>query len=405
MPRLLLPLLLLALPAAAADVTLIGVGTLPGDASDLSGLKGKGSNGTPHDRLGGHGSAIAYTGKGDEYVLMSDRGPADGASDFACRFHRMSIAVLPDKSPAVSLKLSATTLLTTDDGKQLVGSLGAFTLADAAKNLRFDPEGMRVGPKGELFASDEYGPLVAEFDAKGKRVKVLPVPAKFQTVKPSKSPADESPPKATTGRLANRGLEGLAITPDGGKLVAAMQSPLIQDGGGFNAKPERMGRHCRLLEIDRATGKTREFVYTLDEPTNGVNEILAINDHEFLVLERDSKLGKDAALKKVFRIDITAATDVSGTDALPVGDLPKDIKAATKTLFLDLLDPAFGIAGKDCPEKFEGLAFGPDLPDGRRRLLVTADNDFIATAPFRVYAFAVKADALKGYEPQKFDSR
>lgn len=68
-----------------------------------------------------------------------------------------------------------------------------------------------------------------------------------------------------------------------------------------------------------------------------------------------------------------------------------------------MLDPAHGIAGKDCPEKFEGLAFGPDLPDGRRLLLVTADNDFIATAPFRVYAFAVEPKALKGYTPQVFE--
>ncbi len=405
MHRSLVALLLFALPAAAADITLVGVATLPGDTSDLSGLKAKSPTDIPPDRLGGHGSGIAYSRRGDEYVLMSDRGPADGASDFACRFHRMDIRVTPGKSPAVTLKLIATTLLTADDGRQLVGSLGAFKQTEAEKNLRFDPEGVRVGPRGEVFVSDEYGPLVVEFDEKGKRVRVFPVPARFQTAKPSKHPADEMPPKATAGRQSNRGLEGLAVTPDGGKLVGAMQSPLIQDGGGVNAKMERTGRNCRLLVIDRGTLKTREFVYVLDDPANGVNEILAVNDHEFLVLERDSKAGKDAAFKKVFRIDLTAATDVSGTDKLPAGELPKDIKPVTKTPFLDLLDPAFKIAGKDCPEKFEGLAFGPDLPDGKRLLLVTADNDFIATAPFRVYAFTVAPAALKGYKPQQFDPK
>jgi hypothetical protein len=45
--------------------------------------------------------------------------------------------------------------------------------------------------------------------------------------------------------------------------------------------------------------------------------------------------------------------------------------------------------GTDLPEKFEGMTFGPDLPDGRRLLLITADNDFIASAPLRVYAFAL----------------
>jgi hypothetical protein len=403
MPRALVALCLLALPAAAADVTLVGVATLPGDTADLSGLKGKQTNGTPHDRLGGHGSGIAYTGRGDEYVLISDRGPADGATDFACRFHRMTVRVTPGRTPAVTLSLTATTLLTDGDGRQLVGSLAAFNHPEAAKNLRFDPEAIRVGPKGEVFVSDEYGPLVAEFDAKGRRGKLLPVPARFQTARPGKLPADEMPPKATSGRQPNRGMEGLAVSPDGTRLLGAMQSPLLQDGGGVNAKGERQGRNCRLLEIDRRTGKTREFVYPLDDPANGVNEILAVNDRVFLVLERDGRAGKEAGFKRVFRIDLTAATDVSGTDRLPAGDLPDGITPVKKTAFLDLLDPAHGIAGSDCPEKFEGLAFGPDLPDGRRLLLVTADNDFIPTAPFRLYAFAVEPAAVSGYSPQTFE--
>ena len=66
--------------------------------------------------------------------------------------------------------------------------------------------------------------------------------------------------------------------------------------------------------------------------------------------ERDSKLGKEACFKKVFRIDLSDATDVSGTDALPADALPKDIVPVTKALFLDLLDPAFKIAGDGCPE-------------------------------------------------------
>ena len=36
------------------------------------------------------------------------------------------------------------------------------------------------------------------------------------------------------------------------------------------------------------------------------------------------------------------------------------------------------MVGADFPEKIEGLAFGPDLPDGRHLLLVTNDNDFEA---------------------------
>jgi hypothetical protein len=39
--------------------------------------------------------------------------------------------------------------------------------------------------------------------------------------------------------------------------------------------------------VDRKTGGFREFLCTLDKPGCGVSEILAVNDHELLVLERD----------------------------------------------------------------------------------------------------------------------
>ena len=387
-----------------ADIVLVGVGTLPGDSTDLSGLTGKASDGTPQNRLGGHGSAIAYTGKGNEYILASDRGPKDGASDYVCRVHRMDIRVTPGAKEPVALKLTATVLLTNETGKRFVGAADAFEHKQPEKNLRLDPEGIRVGRNGVIYISDEYGPVIYEFDAKGKRQRSLAVPAHFRPAKPGKSPADELPPHNTAGRQPNRGMEGLAITPDGTKLFGIMQSPLIQDGA-INAKNKRVGRNNRLLEVDLATGKSREFVYQLDVPGNGVNEIVAVNDHQFLVLERDGKGGTNAAFKKLFRIDLAGATDVNGVESLPAGALPKTITPVKKSLFLDLLDKKFGIAGADCPEKFEGLAFGPDLPDGRHLLLMTSDNDFIVEQPFRVYAFAIDKSDLPDYRPQQFPPR
>lgn len=392
---------LLCAGAARADVALVGVGTIPGDASDLSGLKGKASDGTPNDRLGGLGSAVAYTGTGTAYLLASDRGPKDGASDFACRVHRMNVRVVPGAKEPVTLKLTATTLLTTEDGTRFVGALDAFAHKKPEKNLRLDPEGVRVGRDGAVYIADEYGPVLYEFGPTGKRVRSLPVPAHFQAPKPGKSPSDELPPKAATGRQPNRGMEGLAISPDGAKLYGIMQSPLIQDGG-LNDKNERAGVNCRVLELDLATKATREFVYRLDDPAHGVSEIVAVSDREFLVLERDSKGGKDAACKKVFRIDLAGATDVSAVAALPAGALPAAIVPVKKTPFLDLLANKYRIAGGDCPEKFEGLAFGPDLPDGRHLLIVTADNDFVTDKPLRVYAFAIDKTDLPNYRPQQF---
>lgn len=177
-------------------------------------------------------------------------------------------------------------------------------------------------------------------------------------------------------------MEGLAITPDSRKLVAALQAPLIQDGG-------RAGINCYLVEIDLAGGTSRVFLYPLAKSGLDVSEILAVNDHEFLVIERDSKRGKDSRDKKIFRIDITKSTDISRLASLPVNKLPEGVVAVKKQLFLDLLDPRYGLMGQDFPAKVEGLAFGPDLPDGRRLLIITSDNDFNAKETTRLFAFAV----------------
>ena len=43
------------------------------------------------------------------------------------------------------------------------------------------------------------------------------------------------------------------------------------------------------------------------------------------------------------------------------------------------------------PTNLEGMAFGPDLPDGRRLLVLVADNNGIALLPSQFAAFAVPA--------------
>lgn len=59
---------------AMANPTLIGTGQISGTAIDQSGLTDVLSDGTPHNRLGGFGSGIAYTGEGEQYVAVPRSG-------------------------------------------------------------------------------------------------------------------------------------------------------------------------------------------------------------------------------------------------------------------------------------------------------------------------------------------
>ncbi len=395
----------LAIPQVhAAGITYLGKGSIPGDARDDSGLRGLLEDGvTPASQVGGLGSALAYSGRGDIYYATPDRGPADGATTYKDRVYTLEIRVKKTGGGSYGILpvLRGTTLLRDDDRGFYTGSSKAFDPSGSAASLRFDPEGVRASRCGNsVYVSDEYGPYLYEFDlGSGKRLRSLGLPAKLGIDAPSEVVDDELR-KNAFGRQTNRGMEGLAISPDGSKLYGIMQNALLQDGG-LDADNKRIGLNNRIVEIDVATGDLREFVYTLENKGNGVNEILAINDHEFLVLERDGKAGAAAAFKKIFRIDIAAATDVRKLKLLPAGALPPGVEPATKTPFLDLLDPAFGLAGAEFPEKIEALAFGPDLDDGRRLLIVVNDNDFFADKPTNFYAFAVDAWVLPGFESQR----
>jgi hypothetical protein len=114
-----------------------------------------------------------------------------------------------------------------------------------------------------------------------------------------------------------------------------------------------------------------------------------------------------AAFKKIFKVDITDATNIRDLKELPEVGFPTGVFPVAKTLFIDLLSSAFGIAGgpTPVPEKWEGLAFGRDLPDGRHLLIVTTDNDFQQAQPSRFYAFAIDHSDLIDYVPQEIALR
>ncbi len=380
-----------------AEIKLQAKAHLPGDAADKSGLSGTLAGDIPHNQLGGF-SAIAYSGRDDIYWLLSDRGPADGATKFSCRVHKFKIA-LPTAAKPFHPELLETVLLTDPAGQQLVGSATDFSSEHPLQALRFDPEGLRLGRDGSLFLSEEYAPQVAQFNQEGKRLQQFALPARFGIKVHSASPASEG--TNTSGRQPNAGPEGLAISPDGSRLYAVLQRALIQDHGKRDH-----GENLRIVEIPLNGGKTREFVYRLDSLQNGVSEIVAINDHEFLTIERDSEEGDKAAFKKIMHIDLfrkpgELATDVSHVESLPDKKLPDGVHHVKKEVLLDLLDAKFGLKGQKFPEKHEGICFGPR--QGKLiTLIAVSDNDFVRENASTFQIFTISADELPDYVPQKF---
>jgi hypothetical protein len=191
-------------------------------------------------------------------------------------------------------------------------------------NARLDPESVRVSSDGKsIFISDEYGPCVRQFDrATGQLIKTFTLPSNLSVAFQSPQGAVETSTN-TSGRTDDKGTEGLAMTPDGKTLVGIMQAPLIQDAG----KNDPANKTVRIVTIDVASGDAKEYAYKLTTGS-GVSDIVALNDHQFLVDERDGNgraNGNDAVAKQLFIIDTNGATDVTSLcgEALKDAAIPK----------------------------------------------------------------------------------
>lgn len=372
--------LVVALPCSSVQgqVSLIAKVELPGTSTDKSDLSGNLETNTPINAFGGL-SAIDSAGAKNRYVVLSDRGAGDGAASFPCRFHEIELEVRPE-SGSIRFELLDTHLLSDLDGVQLTGSLAKLkNWTSTSRCPSYDPEGIRCLGTERVAISDEYGPNIDIFDRSGRMLKSVAMPARYAL-------SERRTPAMTVGAFSNRGLEGIAVTPDQSRLVAAMQGPLVQDGRIENNKC--LGLNTRWFSYELVNGASAEWVYSLDDESTGVSEVLAIDNQRYLVIERDSKFGVDAKIKKIFLADIKDASDVSQVDSLKDG-LGNSIRPIKKQLLIDLLNPEFGMSGEKAPEKPEGLAWGPDLPNGQRTLIVCFDNDFDPNHNTIFVAFAV----------------
>jgi len=177
--------------------------------------------------------------------------------------------------------------------------------------------------------------------------------------------------------VSNRGFEGLAISPDGKFVYAMLQSAMLDEGAGN-------GVVNRIVKFDYATGQAvAQYAYKMEGSNQGrgISALVALNDHEFLVLERNNRgVGVSSDMsspnKKVFKIDLTGATDVTGLNLTTDTFTPV---AKSSTPFITIDANTIAAFGGRVPEKWEGLTIGPRLSDGQFVILAGTDNDFSVT--------------------------
>ena len=303
---------------------------------------------------------------------------------------------------------------------------GSVTQSDGSfsNRLTVDAEGLafdrRAGRTGSGWVGDEYGAYVYHFNAAKQIDGVLALPPALVPHGPAGSINFAQDPPAS-GRRINQGMEGIALSPDGNKLFTLLQSATLQDSGSGN-----QGRsNTRLVVYDVSGSDTpsdpvAQYVIQLPRvdstgsPSNGTtvdrtaaqSAVVALNDHQLLILSRDGN-GRGAAGSPVFKsvllADLNGATnidglyDAEGAQTAPGGVLRPTITPISWTEALNMigkLGPGatdielakFGLNINNAPgdintisEKWEALALvpvGDPAAPNDYFLFVGNDNDF-----------------------------
>jgi hypothetical protein len=251
-----------------------------------------------------------------------------------------------------------------------------------------DPEAIRLDQKrrqliwtseGERLIKEiiVYDPFIGIADLNGSTKSFFPLPENLKMQLVEKGPRK------------NAALEGLSLDDRGKHLYVSLEEPLYEDGPQSGTGTNAM---IRVSKFKMKKGKLlAQFAYQIDpivkepEPQgafamNGVSEILWMGKHQLFVMERSYSTGTKGSQVRLYLADFKQATNVINHKKL--GEMP--YVAMKKQLVLNLEQVGIYI------DNLEGICFGPKLKDGRRTLVLVADNNFSASQKSQIIVFAIE---------------
>jgi hypothetical protein len=321
-------------------------------------------------------SGIDYDAASKSWVMESD----DRSEINPARFYRAALNY--DSKAFSGVTLSSVHFFTQPDGSRYPNL--AHAKLDRGDQVP-DIETIRVDPRdGSLWYGSEGNrkvglhPFVRHADRDGRYLSTLPTPAMFNVS------------KEEIGSRNNMSFEALSFSSDGKSLWLGMEAALYQDGP--LATPDR-GSVVRITRLDRAGKVLGQYAYPIEpvasrpapgrEADNGVSEILAVNDHQVLVVERAGVANADGLYTnhvRIYEMETDGATDIQAIPALAGATYVP----ARKRLLLDL--EKIGLPRVD---NIEGISWGPRLENGRRSLVLISDDNFNPQQVTQILAFEV----------------
>lgn len=310
-------------------------------------------------------SGIDYNKKNNQYYIISDERSATSPS----RFYTASIKISNYKIDTVIF--TAVYQLQRPDGSPFPPLKTDPVNAADPESIRYNPvknnliwssEGDKAQRNGKMNIKD---PSVYEMDILGNYQDSFHIPSLLHMK------------EGEAGPRVNGVFEGTTFDEAAKYLYVSVEEPLYEDGP--RAGVDYSGAPVRIIKFDALTHKPlAQYAYPLDAVANqskpetafkinGVPEIYWIADNRFLVIERSFSTGVLQCTIKIYLADISQATDVSSMTGL---HQRKDYTPVSKKLLLNMNDLGRYI------DNVEGITFGPLLPNGKRSLILIADNNF-----------------------------
>ena len=318
MKRLWPTVLLLQTAMAAQAATLIGFSELPADTFTPGPTSGQfiiAANGREPPFVGLQpiqGFSALLAGENDSFVVLSDNGfgNAKNSSDYLLSIYYIK----PDFRTAAG-------------GSGSIDIEKALPLSDYQEHVPYpiergdrlltgadlDPESFQQDADGSFWIGEELNPALLHFSRAGELIEAPYFLDGLHSV--------DNPSGVAASLPRSRGFEGMAKSPDGTKLYPMLEGALYDAGVGLNIYTFDL----KARKFENSHANQPSYRYRLDDGATAIGDFTLYSETAGLVIERDSKQGREAVVKRIYKVDFEQL-DENGF--------------LTKTLLVDLLDIA-----------------------------------------------------------------
>lgn len=246
-------------------------------------------------------SAVLASGDG-YFQVMSDNGY--GSKKNSADYNLRVYTIKPDfkTNNAGTGTIAVKSFIELRDPNHLIpfAITNEFTTERVLTGADFDIESFQKAPDGSLWFGDEFGPFLLHTDAQGI---VLDPPIALpdfdnpgEEIRSPENPFNKISEQAFRAKSSG-GFEGMAITPDGSKLITLLEKPLT----------DNQDRILLMHEFDIATKSYTgvRYKYPLNAKGEAIGDFMLFAPDKGWVIERDHSQGDmNNGFKMIYQITL-----------------------------------------------------------------------------------------------------